>query len=432
MDGNNRQFSQQTPQQGYNPYAQQAQGQPAPQQQFQGQPQSAPVNPYYQQGYNSYTQQVPQQGYNPYTQQVPKQGYNPYMQQPGQGYDPFALPGMNNMQPAFDKKSARKHFSGVGMSYFLFSIVAAVFQIIVSVIVDAINPDLWDNYLFMITASLLPMYLIGAPVCYLLMKRLPSEKPEKAPWGFGKFVAGLIIAFGLMYIGSFIGTYIGLLIESFAPEAQASTNTVQELVFSGDMMVNIAFMVFIGPVVEELLFRKLLCDRLRIYGEGITVAVTGLLFGLFHGNLTQFVYAAMLGCLLAYVYLKTGRVTITIAYHVIINFFGSVVPLLALNATDIEGFDEIMASGDNELIMEFISDNVESFAIYALYAMSIFGFMIVGLILLIVFAATGKIKFRPGRYTIPSGKKFAVVIINAGMILFILVEIGEILLNMFV
>lgn len=400
MDGNNQQFEQQINPQGQ--FTQQPQGQP------------------------QYNQQVPPQGRPQY-----------YQQAPGQAFDPFAIPNYSQgypyvQQPApFDKKAAKKHFSRVGMGYFLFAVAATAAQVVVSVAVGFINPDLWDNYLFSMLAALLPMYLIGAPVCWLVVKNIPAEKPERGPWGFGRFIVGLIISLGLMYIGSFIGTYIGLLIESFAPDATASTNAVQEMVFSGNMIVNIVFMVFVGPIVEELLFRKLLCDRLRIYGEGVTVIVTGLLFGLFHGNLTQFVYAFLLGCVLAYIYLKTGRVTVTIAYHIVINFIGSVVPLLALSATNLDGIDEILSSGDSDLVVQYVLDNPESFAVYALYSLGIFGVMIAGLLILIILAACGKIKFRPGRITIPKGMRFGVIIVNVGMILFILAEMAEILINMF-
>ncbi|MCR5619859.1 MAG: CPBP family intramembrane metalloprotease [Lachnospiraceae bacterium] len=373
-------------------------------------------------------------------QQVPPQG-QPQMPPPGgyyqPGFDPFMMQnfpqGYNYGQPrfGFDQKGAKRHFSGIGMSYFVFSIAAAAVQVIVSIAVNLIDRSLWDNYLFMLLASILPMYLVGAPICIMMMKKLTAEKPEKAPCGFGHFLVGLIIALGLMYTGNFIGTYIGLMIEAFAPQAQASTNDVQELVFSGDLIINIVIMVVIGPIVEELLFRKLLCDRLRPYGEGVTVVVTGLLFGLFHGNLTQGVYAFLLGCFMAYVYLRTGRVTITIVYHIVLNFIGSIVPLLALNATDLDGIREVISTGDDELLAEYVEKNIDSFMIYGLYAMSVIGVMVIGMILLIVLLATGKINFRPGRFTIPKGRRFGTVIINVGMILFILSGIAEILLNMF-
>ena len=134
-----------------------------------------------------------------FNQQVPPQGQY-YQQVPGQGFDPFAMPNYSQgyaygQQPApFDAKGARKHFSRVGMSYFIFAVVATAAQVVVSVAVSLINDDLWDNYLFSMLAALLPMYLIGAPVCWLVMKKLPSEKPERGPWGFGRFIVGLIIS----------------------------------------------------------------------------------------------------------------------------------------------------------------------------------------------------------------------------------------------
>ncbi|MBP5701188.1 MAG: hypothetical protein J6W85_01930, partial [Lachnospiraceae bacterium] len=218
MDGNNQQFDQQINPQGR--FTQQPQGQftQQPQDQFTQQPQGQP----------QYYQQTPGQAFDPFAMPNYAQGY-PYVQQPA----------------PFDRKGAKKHFSRVGLSYFLFGIAATLVQVIVSVVVDLVNPDLWDNYLFTILASILPMYLIGAPICMMLMKRVPAEKPEKAGWGFGKFIAALIIALGVMYIGSYIGTVIGLVIESFSPEATASTNAVQEMVLTGDMLVNIVIMVFI-------------------------------------------------------------------------------------------------------------------------------------------------------------------------------------------
>ena len=43
----------------------------------------------------------------------------------------------------------------------------------------------------------------------------------------------------------------------------------------------------LAQVVEELIFRKLLIDRLHNYGEKAVIIFTAICFGLFHGNLTQ-------------------------------------------------------------------------------------------------------------------------------------------------
>ena len=65
--------------------------------------------------------------------------------------------------------------------------------------------------------------------------------------------------------------------------------------------------VLIAPTAEELLFRKLLTERIVKYGELAAVLASGLFFGLFHGNLNQFSYAFLLGLFLGFIYVKTGK-----------------------------------------------------------------------------------------------------------------------------
>lgn len=81
--------------------------------------------------------------------------------------------------------------------------------------------------------------------------------------------------------------------------------------------------VLIAPTAEELLFRKLLTERIVKYGELAAVLASGLFFGLFHGNLNQFSYAFLLGLFLGFIYVKTGKLRYTIGLHMAINFIGS-------------------------------------------------------------------------------------------------------------
>ncbi len=331
----------------------------------------------------------------------------------------------------FDPKPHRRFFSRVGMSYFVLLIITFVLQIIIGIVVRFTAPELLDIYLVKIVFALAPMYLVGAPVAAYMLRELPSESPEKNKWSPMQFIGGFFIAYAVMYVGNFIGTYIGTIIEVLVPETTASTNEVQSLVLNGEMWVNILFMVFVGPVVEELLFRKLLCDRLRVYGEWVTVVLSGLMFGLFHGNLTQGVYAFLLGCIFAYIYLKTGRIAVTISYHIIINFCGSVIPLVVFINLDLDGLASCLEEGDPNMAGEFILANAPQLGFYFGYLAFVLIAIVLGIILFIVTAARGRIVMKPGRITIPSGKKFAVIVINAGMILFFAINIFSIIASMF-
>ena len=421
MDGNNNQFGQQPvneqqPQQpGYqqpvNPqygYQQQANSQYGYQQ---------PVNPQY-----GYQQQAnPQYGYQ--QQANPQYGY----QQPVNPQYGYGMPQM----PYFDQRGAKKVFSNIGLSYFLFWVVTLAATIVVALFMQLFFSDATDIYLVRILSSILPMYLIGAPVCWLLMKRVPAEAPARNKWNAGQIIGGFIVGYSLMYMGSIVGSYLGAIIESYFPDAQASTNSVQELVLTGEMWVNIIVMVMVGPVVEELLFRKLLCDRLKPYGDWVTILVTGMMFGIFHGNITQGIYAFIFGAFLAYVYLRTGNIFITIGYHIAANFMGSVLPLLVLSSSEVDGFEEMLESGDVNALGDFISENSGAFLLYGGYIFLVLGLMLTGIIILIVTLARGRAKFEPGRIMIPYGKKFSTVIVNVGMILFLLSGVFEILMSTF-
>ena len=89
----------------------------------------------------------------------------------------------------------------------------------------------------------------------------------------------------------------------------------------------IAFAV-LAPVFEELVFRKVLVDHVLPFGEWPAILFSGITFGLFHGNLTQFFYATVLGMILAYVYIRWGNILYTIGIHACINFLGGVLPVL--------------------------------------------------------------------------------------------------------
>ena len=77
----------------------------------------------------------------------------------------------------------------------------------------------------------------------------------------------------------------------------------------------------VAPVCEEIIYRHLLLRPLRRYGDLQAVIITSLLFGFFHGNLTQFLYTAVVGMLLGLVAVKANSVLPAIVIHAMNNIF---------------------------------------------------------------------------------------------------------------
>ncbi len=295
--------------------------------------------------------------------------------------------------------AARKHFSKLGGMYLLGTIVIFAVQFAVSFAAGLLFPEWLMNGDFALLLSMVPMYAIGMPVLIALVRTIPADRVGRRPIRAGSFIAAVVMCFGAVYltniIGNIVTTVIGML------KGSGVQNQLLNVTESVSLWMIAFWMVICAPVMEEYVFRKLIVDRTVRYGQGTAVLLSGLMFGLFHGNLNQFVYAFVLGMLLAYLYVKTGNLKITIAIHMMINFMGGLVSSM------------LMAS-----MMAFVSENMAGLLAYGVFLIFVFGCLIGGLVLFIVCLARRKFSFARGRIVIPEGKRFRTVALNLGMLLY--------------
>ncbi len=109
------------------------------------------------------------------------------------------------------------------------------------------------------------------------------------------------------------------------PEADESFQAVSEAIETAPVWAQLLVVVILGPVVEEQIFRGLVYKRIeRPYGFLPALILSSLAFGAYHGNLTQLLYAALIGALLAVAYHKTGRFSVCVLMHVAANAMSTV------------------------------------------------------------------------------------------------------------
>jgi hypothetical protein len=91
----------------------------------------------------------------------------------------------------------------------------------------------------------------------------------------------------------------------------------------GDILsgwVGVVTVALVGPVVEELLFRKAVTDALlKQFHPLLSIFFSAMLFGLFHINPAQIVPAFLIGLLLTWVYVRTGSLLLTTIMHILNN-----------------------------------------------------------------------------------------------------------------
>lgn len=327
-------------------------------------------------------------------------------------------------------KVTRKYFSRLGGMFILGTIIIYAVQMLPTALVRIFEPEWLQNGNISLTLSMVPMYLIGMPALIALVKTIPAENVEKKKMKWWQFLVAMLMCFGLVYASNLAGTIISTVISML--KGGAVQNTLLNIVTSISMIFVILYMVICAPFMEEYVFRKLIVERTIRYGQGVAVVVSGLMFGLFHGNLNQFVYAFALGCFLAFLYVKTGKLKITIAMHMMINFMGGVVSLKLMEMIDLDRYMEIVANGmDMDALMAYMAENAAGWILYMLFALFVIGTILTALIMFIVCFATKKITFEQGQVVIPKGKRFRTVILNVGMLIYCIFWIVMIVVQLF-
>ncbi|MCH5265611.1 MAG: CPBP family intramembrane metalloprotease [Lachnospiraceae bacterium] len=81
------------------------------------------------------------------------------------------------------------------------------------------------------------------------------------------------------------------------------------------------FMVcLLGPLAEEMIFRGMIYGKLRrAFSLWPAAWISGLLFGIFHMNLVQGIYATLFGVILAYIYERTQTIWGCTLLHCVFN-----------------------------------------------------------------------------------------------------------------
>lgn len=329
------------------------------------------------------------------------------------------------------EKRQRAQFSSVGLVAAAFMLVTMVAQIGMVMYVNAIDTmtgGIFDffNSTGIMLMSAVPMYLIAFPVALALMQAVPKcrEKPQEF-WGLGSLLMVLVISLGIGLAGNLLGQAV----EHFRPVSDADSVALEDMLLNSSVWINLLVTAVLAPVVEEFLFRKLLMDRLLGYGEWAAVLVSGLMFGMAHGNFGQFFYAFGIGLVWAYMYAKTGRISYTIVIHGIFNIIGGVMTT-ELSKGIYGGGSEFWPVNFLEQIVSIdLSQFVITFSTVIMmgYGILMLGCVIAGITLLIVFRR--KIRFLPGIWPIKKGRMFRTVFINPGMILYFLVCAGFFLIN---
>lgn len=322
-----------------------------------------------------------------------------------------ALPG-----GVADCRQARRHFSKIGLVYVFATILINGLQFAALFIAKMANPELLDDPNASLLLSMLPMYAIAVPIIALVIRVVPKKEIAKRDMTFGSWLLAFVMCYGLAIFSNLAGTILTQIIGAL--KHGTVSNVLLDTLDGTSPAVLLLVTAVCAPIAEEILFRKLLVDRLIRYGEGTAILVGGLMFGLFHGNLNQFLYAFVIGMFFCFIYAKTGNILYTITMHMTFNFLGSIASILVLNL-NLDGLSAALEQG--EFPPRLLQAALPRMMMLLFYAAAEFGVAITGIVLF--FVLRKRFVLGAPDAAIPRGKWFSTVFVNIGMALYVIIWI---------
>lgn len=164
----------------------------------------------------------------------------------------------------------------------------------------------------------------------------------------GGIILWSVIGFFMVYLGQIIAALIELHILGIEPGSENTTLIVDII-----DMVPIFFIVpaIIGPILEELVFRKVIFGGLhKKMNFFFAASLSSIVFSVFHRDFEHILVYAAIGFIFAFLYVKTKRIIVPIIAHMAMNTFVLLIQLLV----DIEQLERILEELQDGFISFFL------------------------------------------------------------------------------
>ena len=170
-------------------------------------------------------------------------------------------------------------------------------------------------FAFSFVAMFVPFFLYSlrkGRASYLNVLPFHTPQPRK------KIILVIIAGWAVCISGNYIATVASLLFDAvgvdlFTPDVTPSSTPL-------DVIMNFVCAGLMAPFVEEFVFRGVIMQPLRRYGDVFAVLVTAFLFALAHGNPINITFAFIAGAAIGFAVVYTRSMWVGIIIHALNNF----------------------------------------------------------------------------------------------------------------
>lgn len=213
----------------------------------------------------------------------------------------------------------RKYAFAIGMGLIIFVFLETVCSFILGIALPSVLSKLNVNTIMILSTAIISIIAMGITAVFINMYS-DYKKEESKLTGkkiFEYTFIGITLIGILQVVLSYIYSKLGMdynVLESF--EVLPGAGILDKVIY----FVGIAI---VPAIFEELLFRKAILNYSKRFGKLFAVLFSALIFGLIHMNLSQGIFAFILGIIFAIIAIKTNSIKITMLLHFLNNGYAA-------------------------------------------------------------------------------------------------------------
>lgn len=160
-------------------------------------------------------------------------------------------------------------------------------------------------------------FIVALIMILSLMKNDLKEEKLKHPLSIGQIIGWSVAGLFLAWIAQAIAVTIEMELFGIDP---ASENTEVIVDFTRSNILFILIPAIIAPILEEIIFRKILFGTFyKKMNFFIAALLSSLIFAVLHLDFTHLLIYATMGFVFAFLYVQTKRIIVPIIVHMAIN-----------------------------------------------------------------------------------------------------------------
>lgn len=224
------------------------------------------------------------------------------------------------------KKIPEKYIKAI---YILFGIAIwfGLNKFFTSFVITDNSSEVPTNFRLVLSLMAFP-YLVSFPLFCILIGKLPRK--DLVPIKKSKtstFFAALIVQSGISII---VLALTSLFMQKVIGQAPGTNLPTQ---IQNNMIFYVILLLVFNPIMEELLFRKIILERLTPYGNMFAIISSAIIFAIPHAfsiGVPQMFYTFILGIIWAYMAIMNGNIYLSIILHSFSNLWGTFIPLFLM------------------------------------------------------------------------------------------------------